>query len=67
MSVRGASDKGRIRLLDVLRGVAIFGMLGTNIWLFSAVGDSGPPVSRFLAFDARLVEAARTASVYEEA
>ncbi len=26
-------------LLDVLRGAAIFGTLGTNAWLFSAVGS----------------------------
>ena len=32
---------GRIALLDVLRGVAIFGTLGTNVWLLSAVGDPG--------------------------
>lgn len=32
---------GRIALLDVLRGAAIFGTLGTNIWLFSAVGSPG--------------------------
>ena len=32
---------GRIALLDVLRGVAIFGTLGTNIWLFSMVGSPG--------------------------
>lgn len=32
---------GRIALLDVLRGVAIFGTLGTNIWLFSSVGSPG--------------------------
>ena len=31
----------RIQLLDVLRGVAIFGTLGTNIWLFAAVGVPG--------------------------
>jgi len=29
----------RIQLLDTLRGVAIFGTLGTNIWLFSTVGS----------------------------
>ena len=34
----GTSGSGRIQLLDVLRGVAIFGTLGTNIWLFSMVG-----------------------------
>ena len=30
---------GRIRLLDILRGFAIFGTLGTNIWLFAHLGD----------------------------
>lgn len=30
---------GRIQLLDVLRGFAILGTLGTNIWLFSTVGS----------------------------
>ncbi len=34
----GVPVKQRIQLLDVLRGVAIFGTLGTNIWLFSMVG-----------------------------
>lgn len=29
----------RIRLLDVLRGFAIIGTLGTNIWLFARPGD----------------------------
>ena len=29
----------RIRLLDILRGFAIFGTLGTNIWLFAHLGD----------------------------
>ncbi|MQM27123.1 DUF418 domain-containing protein [Glycomyces albidus] len=33
----------RLPLLDVLRGVAILGTLGTNIWLFtSAHGEAGP-------------------------
>ena len=32
----------RIRLLDVLRGVTILGMLGTNTWLFSTVARSRP-------------------------
>ncbi|MCM3786156.1 DUF418 domain-containing protein [Neobacillus mesonae] len=31
--------KGRIRLLDILRGFAILGTLGTNIWLFAHAGD----------------------------
>jgi len=30
---------GRIRLLDILRGAALFGTLGTNIWLFAHLGD----------------------------
>ncbi|WP_020620005.1 DUF418 domain-containing protein [Paenibacillus daejeonensis] len=29
----------RIRLLDVLRGFAILGTLGTNIWIFAYLGD----------------------------
>ena len=29
----------RVRLLDILRGFAIFGTLGTNIWLFAHLGD----------------------------
>lgn len=38
-----SSATKRIPLLDVLRGVAIFGTLGTNVWIFAAVGggDSG--------------------------
>ncbi|KFM99989.1 DUF418 domain-containing protein [Bacillus clarus] len=30
----------RIRLLDVLRGFAILGTLGTNIWIFAHLGDA---------------------------
>lgn len=29
----------RIRLLDILRGFAILGTLGTNIWIFAYLGD----------------------------
>src|SRR5690606_42062673 len=29
---------GRICLLDILRGAALFGTLGTNIWLFAHLG-----------------------------
>lgn len=29
----------RIRLLDILRGFAILGTLGTNIWIFAHLGD----------------------------
>jgi uncharacterized protein len=33
----------RLPLLDVLRGVAILGTLGTNVWLFAAAhGEAGP-------------------------
>ncbi|MDL1163071.1 DUF418 domain-containing protein [Yersinia pestis] len=31
--------KDRIRLLDILRGFAILGTLGTNIWIFAYAGD----------------------------
>src|SRR5690606_26579430 len=31
----------RIRLLDILRGVAVLGTLGTNIWIFAHFGDLG--------------------------
>lgn len=30
---------GRIRLLDILRGFAVLGTLGTNIWIFAHLGD----------------------------
>lgn len=33
------SGAERIRLLDILRGFAIFGTLGTNIWVFAHLGD----------------------------
>ncbi|MGG0669207.1 DUF418 domain-containing protein [Sporosarcina koreensis] len=32
---------GRIRLLDILRGIAVLGTLGTNIWIFAHLGDLG--------------------------
>lgn len=32
-------NRKRIRLLDILRGIAILGTLGTNIWIFSNLGD----------------------------
>lgn len=32
--------KDRIRLLDILRGFAILGTLGTNIWIFAHAGTS---------------------------
>ncbi|AXI10994.1 hypothetical protein CUC15_19595 [Oceanobacillus zhaokaii] len=32
-------SKGRIRLLDILRGIAVLGTLGTNIWIFGHLGD----------------------------
>ena len=33
------NNRKRIRLLDILRGIAILGTLGTNIWIFSHLGD----------------------------
>jgi uncharacterized protein len=37
------TPKARLPLLDVLRGVAIVGTLGTNVWLFaSSHGEAGP-------------------------
>lgn len=42
-AVETAPAARRLPLLDVLRGVAIVGTLGTNIWLFtSAHGEAGP-------------------------
>ncbi len=32
-------DSGRIRLLDILRGFAVLGTLGTNIWILAHLGD----------------------------
>ncbi|WP_051704508.1 DUF418 domain-containing protein [Glycomyces sp. NRRL B-16210] len=38
-----AAPSKRLPLLDVLRGVAILGTLGTNIWIFaSPAGEAGP-------------------------
>ncbi|PWA12922.1 DUF418 domain-containing protein [Pueribacillus theae] len=37
----------RIRLLDILRGFAVLGTLGTNIWIFAHLGD----VSYIFTFD----------------
>lgn len=35
-----SAKKGkRIRILDILRGAAILGTLGTNIWIFAHLGD----------------------------
>ena len=32
----------RIRLLDILRGIAVLGTLGTNIWIFAYLGSIAP-------------------------
>lgn len=37
-SPRPSRSTGRIHALDLARGIAIFGTLGTNIWIFSHVG-----------------------------
>lgn len=41
----------RIQLLDILRGFAIIGTLGTNIWLFSNAGDFGAVLSHTAVWD----------------
>lgn len=33
------TTRQRIRLLDILRGFAVLGTLGTNIWIFAYLGD----------------------------
>jgi uncharacterized protein len=38
MTVISGSGRGRIDALDVLRGVAILGTFGTNVWLFAHPG-----------------------------
>jgi uncharacterized protein len=43
-SIPAGAGTRRIQLLDILRGVAIFGTLGTNIWLFSTVGSGGSTI-----------------------
>ena len=35
------THRNRIRLLDILRGFAVLGTLGTNIWIFAHLGDLG--------------------------
>lgn len=37
----------RIRLLDILRGFAVLGTLGTNVWIFAHLGD----LSNIFTFD----------------
>jgi uncharacterized protein len=39
------SGRGRIDALDVLRGVAILGTFGTNVWLFAAPGGPAAWIS----------------------
>ncbi|RJX39823.1 DUF418 domain-containing protein [Paenibacillus pinisoli] len=43
-----AEKNGRLRLLDILRGFAVMGTLGTNIWLFAYLGD----LNYMMTFDA---------------
>ncbi len=44
----GNAGQGRIDALDVLRGVAILGTFGTNVWLFA--GPGGPVAFRSSSF-----------------
>ena len=39
VSILGNHTQKRIRLLDIFRGIAILGTLGTNIWIFARLGD----------------------------
>ncbi|MBJ8029025.1 DUF418 domain-containing protein [Bacillus cereus group sp. N21] len=41
------NNNKRIRLLDILRGFAVLGTLGTNIWIFAYLGD----ISYIFTFD----------------
>ena len=40
-------ESKRIQLLDILRGFAVLGTLGTNIWIFANLGD----LNYILTFD----------------
>jgi uncharacterized protein len=41
---------GRLPLLDVLRGVAILGTLGTNVWIFASPGGEAAVLTSATAF-----------------
>ncbi|HEU5127681.1 MAG TPA: DUF418 domain-containing protein [Glycomyces sp.] len=47
----GGAPSGRLPLLDVLRGVAILGTLGTNIWIFASPPAEAGPVLGWEATD----------------
>jgi uncharacterized protein len=49
------APKARLPLLDVLRGVAILGTLGTNIWIFASPHGEGEPLVGSAATDASFV------------
>jgi uncharacterized protein len=50
-ATEAAPPKGRLPLLDVLRGIAILGTLGTNIWIFAAAHGEAGPLMGFAATD----------------
>jgi uncharacterized protein len=54
------SGRGRIDALDVLRGVAILGTFGTNVWLFAASGGPAAWISTALSESDPLETALRT-------
>jgi uncharacterized protein len=50
-----SAPPNRLPLLDVLRGVAIVGTLGTNIWLFASThGEAGPLLGFAIADESAL-------------
>jgi uncharacterized protein len=53
-----APPSKRLPLLDVLRGVAIVGTLGTNIWLFTSTHGEAGPLLGFAVTDGSLVGSA---------
>jgi uncharacterized protein len=56
------SGRGRIDALDVLRGVAILGTFGTNVWLFAEPGGPAAWISTALTESDPLETALRTLS-----
>ncbi|MCH7229654.1 DUF418 domain-containing protein [Glycomyces sp. L485] len=54
----GEAASKRLPLLDVLRGVAILGTLGTNVWIFTAPHGEAGPLLGWAATDATVLGAA---------
>jgi uncharacterized protein len=54
----------RIELLDVIRGVAILGTLGTNVWLFVNAGDLGALFGSQTRYASAVEEAMQAATLF---